>query len=52
MLHKEQTFANSFCVMGPPSPILGGFVYKGVANPKGLELAFKLGSNFTFLLKA
>jgi hypothetical protein len=27
-------------------------MYKGVANPKGLELAFKLGSSFTLLLKA
>ncbi len=36
----------------PPSPILGGFVYKGVTNLKGLELAFKLDSSFIFLLKA
>jgi hypothetical protein len=49
---KANLFANSFCVMGPPYPILRGSMYKGVANLKGLELAFKLGSSFTLLLKA
>jgi hypothetical protein len=44
--------ANSFHIMGPPSSISRGFMYKGAVNPKGLELAFKLGSSFTLLLKA
>ncbi len=48
---RANLFANSFCVMGPPFPISGGSTYKGVANPKGLELAFKLGSSFILLLK-
>jgi len=49
--HRASLFANSFCVMGPPFQISGGSTYKGVAKPKGMELAFKLGSSFTLLLK-
>jgi hypothetical protein len=50
--HRTKLFANSFRAMVPPSPILIGSTYKGATNPKGLELAFKLGSSFTLLLKA
>jgi hypothetical protein len=49
---RSNLFANSFQIMGPPFPILGGFAYKSTTNPKGLQLAFKLGSSFILFLKA
>jgi len=49
---RSNLFANSFHIMGPPFPILRGFTYKSATNPKGLQLAFKLGSSFILFLKA
>ncbi len=37
--------------MGPPFPILGSSMYKGVTNHNGLKLPFKPNSSFTLLLK-